>query len=236
MIERPAGDGPPPPKLTRAGDCTAPRPRKIRPAPEITMAPPRFGGGFGCARDSHCAVPNTLSQFFSIQIHAQTPPPLVHHEPTGFQPPRNHSPARSTTWPANYQKTSRTVAWRASRKSSRSTAGERTDVSFITTDALDRDTQVVLPAGRRLVFVQPRGDVRASVRSVARGDRTGGFARAGQGFDRQRRITRRSRPTGGRRRGCLRAILHLMQQPGADVYGQEHRVPAAATCDPPTPR
>ena len=73
-------------------------------------------------------------------------PPLVHHAATGFTLPepiakRIDDLARSLPKDFIYR--------RIQRKSDEFSLdeGERTDVSFITTDALDRDGQVVLPAG-----------------------------------------------------------------------------------------
>jgi hypothetical protein len=73
-------------------------------------------------------------------------PPLVHHGSTGFQLPESLArkiDALSRALPKDF--TYRRIA----RKSDEFTLdeGERTDVSFITTDALDRDGQVVLPNG-----------------------------------------------------------------------------------------
>lgn len=73
-------------------------------------------------------------------------PPLVRHEPTGFDLPETLARkidelSRSLPRDFTYR--------RLARESQEFTldAGERTDVSFITTDALDREDQVVLPAG-----------------------------------------------------------------------------------------
>src|SRR5882724_10187265 len=73
-------------------------------------------------------------------------PPLVLHEATGFNLPETLARkiddlSRSLPKDFTYR--------RLARKSDEFSLdeGERTDVSFITTDALDRESQVVLPAG-----------------------------------------------------------------------------------------
>ena len=73
-------------------------------------------------------------------------PPLVHHAQSGFtlpEPIAKRIDDLSKSLPKDF------TYRRTARKSDEFTLdpGERTDVSFITTDALDRENQVVLPHG-----------------------------------------------------------------------------------------